>query len=69
MCSYIPLLFQTFDDMSLTDFFTTLTVLHLSVAVRPKDTLTFGDLKKIDLNCKEFSYQDFNILDDVSLLI
>ena len=46
MCSYIPLLFQTFDDMSLTDFFTTLTVLHLSVAVRPKDTLTFGDLKK-----------------------
>ena len=49
MCSYIPLLFQTFDDMSLTDFFTTLTVLHLSVAVRPKDTLTFGDLKKIEL--------------------
>ena len=34
--------------MSLTDFLTTLTVRHLSVAVRPNDTLIFGDLKQRD---------------------
>ena len=30
----------------LTDFFTTLTILQRSVAVRPRDTLMFGDLGK-----------------------
>ena len=34
-------------NLPLTDFLTTLTVLHLSVAVRPSDTLIFGDLKKM----------------------
>ena len=34
-------------NLPLTDFLTTLTVLHLSVAVRPSDTLIFGDLKEM----------------------